>query len=129
MVLSASKANRPAGITDKIVGKMKLSYRITMFIHSCLIKGVGIKKLPQSVPIDLIRLDYDPTKGLHFNVFGWDESKQLRDEDKKFAAQFPFNPPVITDKEKEAQFLGLVQRLQTLTGNQIWDKWTKGQKP
>ncbi|KAF8604806.1 hypothetical protein BDV93DRAFT_605733 [Ceratobasidium sp. AG-I] len=113
-----SKAKQPKGITGKTV-------------------GVGIKKLEESNPIDLIRLDHDLSKGLHFNVFGWDESKQHRDDNKKFAAQFPYNPAIHTEgkskweieREKEAQFFELVEKLQQLTGEKIWQEWENGRKP
>ncbi|KAG8723894.1 hypothetical protein FRC09_001297 [Ceratobasidium sp. 395] len=105
-----SKFNRPEWIYDKTV-------------------GVGIKKQVNSKPVDLIRLDYDEGKGLHFNVHNWDTKTQFRVEKDKFAALFPFNPPATTDKEKDSQFKALVLKLQEKTGNQLWDAWTHGRRP
>ncbi|KAG8710667.1 hypothetical protein FRC09_020986 [Ceratobasidium sp. 395] len=92
-------------------------------------KTVGIKKRANSKPVDLIRLDYEEGKGLHFNVHNWDRKTQFRVEKDNFAALFPFNPPATTDKEKDSQFKALVLKLQKKTGNQLWDAWTHGRRP
>ncbi|KAG7099873.1 hypothetical protein E1B28_001676 [Marasmius oreades] len=103
--LYPSKANKPPGINGKIV-------------------GIGIKKTITSRPIDLIRLDYDPTKGFHFNVFGLNRERTWRDDAKKLAATFP-----VQTTDPDAKLLELVQPLQLTTAERLWDAWKNGRQP
>ncbi|KAK1215131.1 hypothetical protein PQX77_022267 [Marasmius sp. AFHP31] len=106
MAFYRSKANLPPGINGKYV-------------------GLGIKKTPTSNPIDLIRLDYDPNKGFHFNVFALSRDRTWRDDDRKLACVFP-----VQTNDPNAELLELVQPLQSMTVPvRLWELWSAGKKP
>ncbi|KAJ8090023.1 hypothetical protein PM082_018602 [Marasmius tenuissimus] len=106
MAFYRSKANLPQGINGKYV-------------------GLGIKKTPSSTPIDLIRLDYDPIKGFHFNVFALSRDRTWRDDDRKLACCFP-----IQTNDPSAKLLELVEPLQPMTVPvRLWELWSAGKKP
>ena len=74
--------------------------------------GIGIRKDPESDVIWIIRVDYDPNKGLHFNARKPDDHKS------KLAARWGTQ-----SADPQAEFKDILKLLEGLDGQQIWKRW------